>query len=473
MRFFDRLLKRRDQDADSNRPDEDHGRRPLRLNLGIDFGTSFTKVCYRDLGSDHSGIIDFSTSDSSDWVNALIDSRIVRSPNGTIRAGAPGRVEPNASETIVDTVKMRLALLDLAEELKAFSFSELGEEGSSDRVESLACIFLANVLVNAKRWLQENREELFVGRTVTWSASVGVPVQVLDSPALKRFKKVFGWAWILAEDISKPIIDIDEADRMLERVRLSNRRAQVDIHAYPEIAAAVLSFVSSPSARDGMYVYFDIGGGTLDGVTFRLRREDGLKAIDFYAGEIQPEGVESIANELPNKSREELLDALTAGRVGDFPDVLGSHRDRIHQHVARVLMTTKKKNRNEWSEAFANSNWHAALKIGIRRSNEPRLPIFLGGGGSRMKYFERSILGTYEAHQLENTNTPKMEIFQVPPPLDLDLGHVPPDEFHRFAIAYGLSFDFGEAPDVALPRQFEEQTRPEVVEPPVAGHYED
>jgi hypothetical protein len=28
--------------------------RPIAINLGIDFGTSFTKVCFRDVGAEHS-----------------------------------------------------------------------------------------------------------------------------------------------------------------------------------------------------------------------------------------------------------------------------------------------------------------------------------------------------------------------------------------------------------------------------------
>jgi hypothetical protein len=447
--------------------------RKLRLNLGIDFGTSFTKICYRDLGSEQSGVIDFSSGRDRDWEEALIDSRLFLSSGDHIRAGVPGNGNESSYDRIVDSMKMRLAHLDLAEELKEFNFSRIGEEKSPEWAENMSCVFLANVLISSKNWLKANKPDLFVGRSPVWSASVGVPVQVQDSPALERFKKVFGWAWVLAVSASSPFSDVQTACRMINEVRKGGPQIDADIHAYPEIAAAVLSFVSSPTAREGMYMYFDIGGGTLDGVTFRLRRDGGSKKIDFYYSEIQPEGVESLVNDVPPEHRADILSLLETGDDENFSDVFDTHKRRIHRQVAGVLIETKKKIRSEWAEAFRRSDWYSALKAGERPTKQFMLPLFLGGGGCRLRFFKEAIYDTHWAHKLERTNIPKFTILPLPPPTDLDLGNVPEDEFHRFAIAYGLSFDFGETPDVELPKNFKEEPRAKISEPTVAGHYED
>ena len=42
----------------------------ISINLGIDFGTSFTKICYRDVGSEGSGVI----AAGSKFKNGLIPS---------------------------------------------------------------------------------------------------------------------------------------------------------------------------------------------------------------------------------------------------------------------------------------------------------------------------------------------------------------------------------------------------------------
>jgi len=56
---------------------------------------------------------------------------------------------------------------------------------------------------------------------------------------------------------------------------------KIDCHAIPEIAAAVQSFISSRDAQPGVYVYFDIGGGTVDGVAFNYVNRDGEKTLNF------------------------------------------------------------------------------------------------------------------------------------------------------------------------------------------------
>ncbi|NEI81388.1 hypothetical protein ELH18_20170 [Rhizobium ruizarguesonis] len=47
------------------------------------------------------------------------------------------------------------------------------------------------------------------------------------------------------------------------------------------------------------------------------------------------------------------------------------------------------------------------------------------------------------------------------------------DEFIRFAISYGLSFPFGEGPDIGLPSQFGEAEKPRQWKPPGAVDYAD
>ena len=44
----------------------DDSRPPLLINLGIDFGTMFTKVCFRDLGMEESQIITFGGNATDD-----------------------------------------------------------------------------------------------------------------------------------------------------------------------------------------------------------------------------------------------------------------------------------------------------------------------------------------------------------------------------------------------------------------------
>ena len=47
------------------------------------------------------------------------------------------------------------------------------------------------------------------------------------------------------------------------------------------------SFATSREARERIYIFFDIGGGTLDGVAFHIHRDDGEVKVNFLSGEFE------------------------------------------------------------------------------------------------------------------------------------------------------------------------------------------
>ena len=60
------------------------------------------------------------------------------------------------------------------------------------------------------------------------------------------------------------------------------RAGPTDFHVVPEIAAAIQSFVYSREAAPNKYIYFDIGGGTMDGVAFRFLNIRGRQKNKFF-----------------------------------------------------------------------------------------------------------------------------------------------------------------------------------------------
>ena len=139
--------------------------------------------------------------------------------------------------------------------------------------------------------------ERLKNRTAVWSANVGVPVEHFDSGVLKRFKEVLGVAWLWVKDERIPAAiqtALEEYSAMADRLDTE----VTDFHAIPEIAAAVQSFVMSREAVPGIYVYFDIGGGTIDGVAFNYLNYNGERRINFYSGKVEPLGVSAVGTAL-------------------------------------------------------------------------------------------------------------------------------------------------------------------------------
>ena len=458
--------------------DERDARQSLSINIGIDFGTTFTKVCYRNLNTEQSGIVDFSGAVNTDWNGALIPSNVVIGSEGQLLCGVPRPTEGEIESREINALKIRLAELDLEEELKEFDLEPLEDFGDESGIEFLATVFLANVLISSRNWLLINRSDMFRNREVVWSSSVGVPVKIYDSLAIDRFNRVLANAWRMAEGRDEVLDDLNEAKEYFEASVGSALESAVDVavdvHAYPEIAAAVLAFVNSPSAQDGFYLYLDVGGGTLDSVSFRLSREDGRKQVDFFMGDIRPSGVDAIVSRHVDLDPKRLVETMREGRgEPTYEKILLQEQSAIQSQVGRVLRHTRTKNNVEWSPENVNPSYHQRLKSGGGPRENMTVPVFIGGGGSGFGFFESAIMGSHAAESLSALSIPDLVKSIVPMPTDLEFGSIPPTEFHRFAIAYGLSVDFGEAPQFELPREIPEMGRRPRRREVLAGHYED
>src|SRR5262249_40707713 len=120
------------------------------------------------------------------------------------------------------------------------------------------------------------------------------------------------WLWVKQGEIPSSLPDAISAYNVTSG-HLGEEAT--DFHAVPEIAAAVHSFVMSREAVPGIYVYFDIGAGTVDGVAFNFLNDDGERRINFYSGKVAPLGISALAaflgakpsGEIDQKRLEEIL----------------------------------------------------------------------------------------------------------------------------------------------------------------------
>src|SRR5690606_32878345 len=135
-------------------------------------------------------------------------------------------------------------------------------------VRALSAWFLASVISRSQDWIRTHQSDRLKNRNPVWSANVGVPVEHYDSDALEIFEEVLGVAWRWIEAPSIPAT-VQEAVSESELAAASLASGSRDFHAITELAAAVQSFVMSREAVPGVSVYFDIGGGTVDGAAFR------------------------------------------------------------------------------------------------------------------------------------------------------------------------------------------------------------
>ena len=283
----------------------------LFLNLGIDFGTGFTKVCVRDTDRGNSWVVNF-TAEKQLINDTLLPTKILIKNNGELLTGltlSEWKTVIANEGILIDFIKMRLAHIDLSKEAKVYSFDKLPyyqnkDLNTAEQIENLCTFYLSCVIIKAKQWVLKNNHELVNNLDISWSVNVGVPVKYFDSLAIERFKKVIRLALLLTKNHPHNFESLSK--RMTETrqklAELSMNRDDNDIpipgFAVPEIKAAIYSYTMSRQAQDGIYIFFDIGSGTTEGVSFRFYREDDTPKIEFYSGEVEAIGINALAKEI-------------------------------------------------------------------------------------------------------------------------------------------------------------------------------
>lgn len=448
----------------------------LEINLGIDFGTGFTKVCFRDLASDRSEIVTFSDPDEGELKQALLPTKVAILEDGTLLTGLTA-VEwvsnPQPVQKMLEFIKMRLAHLDLPEDPN-WRLEQIPELDDPNTVEHVCAYYLSHVIIRSQHWIQHHRSDLFVHQIPRWSFNIGVPVQYYEPPTLDRFRRVLSLAWLMANTPSAQapltLNALNHLGTYLRHWMQDKLQENLDCFTTPEISAAVWSFLGSRQAVEKFYTFFDFGDGTLDGSAFRFWRErDGELKVDFYAGLVQPLGVtaftQQTAQEIqtsPETIRQALLEwELTIENSLQTTLQNCQTRHRVQQLVASVVMRGKTKHQDNRGNLIA------------RNELGNQLDVFVGGGGGHNAFLQRTVEDTHENFQHNNAGIPPYRIKQIPVPDDLTTNGLAPEEFHRFAVAYGLCIPEWEGPEIRLPKQVESNARPPSTRGSRVPRYED
>ncbi len=439
----------------------DDSRPPLLINLGIDFGTMFTKVCFRDLGMEESQIITFGGNATED---AMVPS--------VVRIEADGKLSLARGSTQSEGILVRFLKMALTDsQAVEVTPSKWGNVNLREKkvIRAISSWYLGTILIKARNWIEKDQAERLHGRTVQWSANVGVPVEHYDSSAIETFKEVSRVAWAWVEDESMPN-NIAGAIARYEK-EISTLSERTDFHVIPEVVAAIQSFVNSRGAVPDKYIYFDIGGGTMDGVAFRFLYLGRERRINLLSSMVKSLGMSAVSNRISSLHHgnieasiiHNILERYSCGEITDLEDKtkesFSELRLEVQQLVAQVVLRAKQKegNRDWLQEAFNDRYMRLIQEVpSPNYSKFDPLVIFVGGGGAGSGWYLEAIGSTWKEFQHGNCHIPAYQLTELMKPSDLTIKGLGSDSFRRFAIAYGLSFAKGEGPDIGLPSQFED-----------------
>lgn len=436
--LFRRLTgKRRSGGLDSRKPPDDAGhdsasdsasRHPAaRLVIGLDFGTSFSKVVVGGAADRYAVPFDAYAVDNNP---CLLPSCLrIASDSQECMLGTEGH-----DGEVFDNLKMPLI-----------------ERDFSDEIRARATAFLALILQHTRDWLLEAHGAVYRNRNRQWFINVGLPTESDDDEKLKNaYRSIVRSAWRLSR-VQPGEVTLPGALRCITQDDSRRGGGQMDdpskdlpddrFGVFPEFAAQIAGYVRSPLGRDGLHANVDVGGGTLDFTVFNVVRENGEFLYPIFDRRVQPFGVRYLLAERFNTL------AMNQDRFHSPFEDLPSDRDFIATHglsedeLKRLDAPFRKKIQETITESLQY----------VKRCRDPRaehwahsssqygagLRSFFCGGGVLSDFFSRLL---YEFE--EKPPALKLRSVKLPPPDDLRMPDgLAENGYARLAVAYGLASD--------------------------------
>jgi len=425
------------------------GSNPVRdIVIGLDFGSSFTKVVLQDPPSKKAFAVPF-PREGHPRNKFLLPSKLVLDADGTCELG------------LSDNFALSHIKRDLMEEPKKYIDLPVGTE-TGLKVVVLASIYLALVLRSARRWFLANLRDEYGRSKIRWHLNVGIPAKNYDEKNIRvAFLAAarFGW-WLSIQEKPLTIQEVTGAlQEPKDRTFLSGpdyERVQV----VPEVAAEVAGYARSPFRRLGLHMILDIGDSTMDIATFRLQTspEQTLTYWFLWAevskcacADLHSRRVDLVTKELKSwlESVKQIVDLH--GQVPESYDAYSppsidlSHVDAafIKSAAQTVIRTAAISYRNRDPNA---DEWREGV------------PAFVCGGGCNLSLFRKQFMNNVH-HGLRNYFIEKFRMQELPRPDNLTADGLDSSEYHRLAVAYGLSFFYDDIGRIVPPSEIDDIVR--------------
>ena len=331
-----------------------------KIFIGIDFGTSFTKVSYSTAPSNNIQIKTLTWEDSK-YENGFVIPTVLYIKDNKLYFEKPD---------------------DNSLEVKYFKYSMLAEslinnhQNTNNNFEEMCCVYyLAQVITRALKMIQKEMDiQSLEGIKIT--VNMGAPLENFYNEKEKHNKDLYynilenaivlaGGSKIKVQ-IPENCVLIHNLDTVYSELKTKKAIINWTHDVIPELAAEIFLYHQSKFIPEGLYVIIDIGGGTVDMAIFekykfRYDAPAGMSCIDQ---KVLPFGVEILESNENNISLKEFQDAFT--------DMLMSSKwrmDGIYEDLQKVDVF--------FLGGGANHNWYKKgivdTQQALSRSFKPKL----------------------------------------------------------------------------------------------------
>lgn len=396
--------------------------------VGLDFGTAYTKCVIRDANVRDPGrayTVPFQLADGWSYlVPSVIFSREDRLLS-TFDVPAASDLKR------FDYLKMRL----VADCDKRRGGAWRGD-GSGNEAQFRVAWFLAQVLSHAGQEIRRRWGDFGARPDDFCFINLGVPIAYADDALVEP--EMLNALCAAANAVGKAGTVAPTAERIREELgnRAGLSAARDFCYTYPETSANLQSYIKSRARRPGLYLFSDVGAGTVDLSFFILHSDSGLeKPLIYLHGSVLDAGssrLELKAMEIdPNLDRNEVI-AYKEGRC-----------HRVGPAVARALRQARDIIWKEVARGVGRGVKETQVRLHIdpraARNQMKKVTLLFAGGGFVPDPYEKGVRYFHRAMKWDREPPSQ----SVPTPEDLhwptirEAEHPP---FSRLSVAYGLSF---------------------------------
>jgi hypothetical protein len=425
---------------------------PYFIQIGFDFGTSFSKCICRDMMTNKAWVHIPSKSQDQE-LPFLIPSALLLENNKISHVKDAGVHYPEKGLYNLKNVLVLAANGNTDHPLLVPYRNAVRLKAPNQLLGFLAACavyFLAGALGEVREKIRERFSGFGSLPEDYISINLAIPVEDAQQPRVnKLYQRILWEAWGLSDQLARhPHLHLAEFQSLRKKNWENIDQFKEDCFIYPEVSANVQGFVRSRVSSPGIYLVSDTGGGTVDQSIFIFMRQDYQEHLTYLVGRVLPLGssnIERIAAEKCGKTDCETLEhwRIKKERGEDAPELREAH-SWIYNQLGRG---------SEGTLALAKRKLFVKEQL-----NDIR--VIFGGGGHREYPYEKAVMQPFSGQLFRKALSP--DIIGLPVPKDLDLnGH----EIHwmrRLNVAYGLSFEKSELAPFTYPNELNDPKPEEI-----------
>jgi len=397
------------------------------LVIGVDFGTSSTKVVISDRTLKKAYAVPFSDGPG---VLAYLWPSLLIEKNGYYSLEGDGD-----------------RLNDLKLSLMAFP---------SDPVRcARVTAYLALIIQYARAWLFQNYKEQYTGTEILWCLALGQPADQSTSKASQSLFKDLGHvAWSLST-MAAPLSVDNVLSEWSKRDGEQSETEEFQCVVMPELAAQIHGYVSSDSfdpRRPNIFLMVDVGAGTVDASIFRVIKDEmGTTSFTMFSNVVESYGVANLHRHRVDWWRDQLAKfpvgaectthlrkmRLPTEYRGFFPFSFVEYVKNVELKFSGGARTPDELFFNLINQQLVGDVFgDAKRKKMLGHKDIEGMPYFLCGGGSQHGFYAQLHAALKSPATARWLSLVEQTLLR---PQNLVAEGLPRGDYHRMSVAFGLS----------------------------------